>query len=77
MTKEFCDRCGQEIKRVRLPIPKGLSKLDREVWIETNFVRWGWMKSSYRLCCKCQRDLKKFLNDPVKWSEEDEEVIED
>lgn len=77
MTKEFCDRCGQEIKRVRLPFPLILPKGDREVWIETNFIRWGWRKRSYRLCYKCHKDLKKFLNDPVKWSEENEEVIED
>lgn len=76
MTKEFCDRCGEEIKRVRLPFPLTLMKADREVWIEANFVRWGWSRSSYRVCCKCYKDLKKFFNDPVKWSEEGEEVIE-
>lgn len=77
MTKNFCDRCGQEIKRIRLPFPITLMKNDREVLIEANFIRWGITRRSYSLCCNCYKDLKKFLNDPVKWSEEGEEVLED
>lgn len=63
MNKQFCDRCGKEVK------PRSIRKRHREfeTFLGAEFSHWGHSGRKYDLCYDCYCELKKFMNDPTTY----------
>lgn len=57
--KNFCDRCGKEIKPHMLFRPNGKPY---DVAMEYIFQRWGYGRKRWELCYDCAKAVREFLN---------------
>ena len=73
--KNFCDRCGQEIKPRHLFRPNG-KKYD--VMLECTFQRYGRCQKRWELCFDCTKAVKEFMNTPMEEfnNVEDDEYVD-
>lgn len=60
-SKNFCDRCGKEIKPRTLFRPNGKSY---DVALDYKLRRWGWGRKQWELCHDCAKAIRVFLNSP-------------
>lgn len=65
MNKQFCDRCGKEVKSRSILRPKKLCI--HETFLSAEFTMWGNSGRQYDLCYDCYCELKKFMNDPTTY----------
>lgn len=61
-TKKVCDRCGKEIKKVKLFRPR--HDKPYEIFLNASLDNYGLLGHRKDLCYDCYKELKKFLNIP-------------
>lgn len=57
MQVTICDRCGKEIKQVRILGNLGIV----EYSLSQHLMRYGWSTKNYQLCYNCHKAVKQFI----------------